>query len=221
MAVKNLKAKITNGNEITTSFTISRSDYEIRIYLHDDFYSVTGVRHGTKKTYFSKDNRIKDFNNFYDLAKFINKRIVRDNNDEVINIVALAINKANIINDDTLNLFVRNLSTKINIYELSAKIVVIEKPNQGNDNIPPSVYPRSGSVAGATFNGITPGDTMFGMETLFIHQATPTPEPVVLTKREKLSIILTDIETIEILLNKVKDSARRLQAEIEEEINDK
>lgn len=207
MAVKNLKAKITNGNEITTNFTISRSDYEIRIYLHEDFYSITGVRHGTKNTYFSKDNKIKDFNNFYDLAKFINKRVVRDNNDEVINIVALAINKANIINDDTLNLFVRNLSTKINIHELSAKIVVIEKPNQGNDNIPPSVYPRSGSMVGA----------MFGMGTTFTHQAIPTPGSVVLTKREKLSIILTDIETIEILLKKVKDSARRLQAEIEEE----
>lgn len=216
MAVKNLKAKITNENELTVNFTISRSDYEIRIYLHEDFYSITGVRHGTKRTYFSKDNKIKDFNNFYDLAKFINKRIVRDNNDEVINIVALAINKANIINDDTLNLFVRNLSTKINIHELSAKIVVIEKSNQGNDNIPPSVYPRSGSVVGATFSGITPGGAMLGTGTFFKQQAIPTPEPV-LTKSQKLSIILTDIETIEVLLNKVKESARRLQAEIMEE----
>lgn len=52
MTVKNLKAKITNGNEITTNFTISRSDYEIRIYLHKDFYSITGVKHGTKKHLF-------------------------------------------------------------------------------------------------------------------------------------------------------------------------
>lgn len=146
MTVKNLKAKITNGNEITTNFTISRSDYEIRIYLHKDFYSITGVKHGTKNTYFSKNNKIKDFNNFYDLAGFINKCVTGDNGGEVVGIVALAINKANIINDDTLNLFVRNLSTKVNVHELSARILVVEKSNQGNDNIPPSVHPRS--VAG-------------------------------------------------------------------------
>ena len=178
--IKNLEVKMYSDGRIDIEFLMIRTSYNIRICVYKDFYRLTGIKHSSKTSYFSANNKIIQLEIFDEIVKCLITHIPKIGETNLVDVIALAISKTNIPEGDwTLSRYMDKLCSQKVLSGIEKYIKTgITKCGDNQDN-----------------HGLS----------------------VMLIKKQKLSTILTDIKTIEMLLNKVKESARRLQAEIEEE----
>lgn len=240
--LNNLKAKV-NGNKLNMEFSINRADFVINItYMSNCVYryGVTGSRSIRVTKPFATGNRCKYFKSIKDVLDYIIKHVSFSEKEysDFLAITILSLEKISMIEDDKsfteLQTSVHRTYAIGKLQEISELITCTF--NNNSQDVPNNWGMQSGTPVAPRGCVITPDQPTIGTSvrplgvqvdlrkynpglTIGAPQATPIHVAPVLTKEQKLNIILADIETIEILLKKVKDAARRLQAEIKEEEN--
>ena len=126
MMLENLKVEIYSDGRIDIGFLMKRTRYNIRIHIYEYFYRLTGSKCSSKTSYFSNSKAIH-LEIFDEVVKCLNKHIPKINETNLIDIIALAIAKTDIIEGDwTLSRFMTKLQSQKSLHELENYMKFIE-----------------------------------------------------------------------------------------------